>query len=142
MTYNWQAIVGGLVGGVLAGLVAAYATTQVLPATEPGYGVADMLWAAVVASVGGVLGVVAGWLVNARRARGLGGIAAITSLLGSVIGTYAWGRVVSRLDETGLFLVGSILMLGGGLIMLAAVCGLTAALLRVQSPSGEAPARP
>lgn len=141
MTYNWQAILGGLVGGVLAGLVAGYATTQVLPAASADYSVTDMLWAAVVAAVGGVLGVAAGWLVNARRARGLGGIAALTSLLGSVIGTYAWARVVGPLDETGLFVVGGILMLGGGLIMLAAVCGLTAALLRVQSPAEERPAR-
>ena len=55
MTYNWQAILGGLVGGVLAGIVAGYASTQVLPAAAVDYATSEMVWAAVVAALGGVL---------------------------------------------------------------------------------------
>lgn len=130
MRVNLSAILGGLVGGLVAAGICWVATTRVLPASEATYATTEMVLAALVAALGGVVGVLAGWLVHQRRAKGLGGIAAIVSLLGALGGTIGWGRIVGELDETGMFLVGAILMLGGGLIMLAAVCGLTVALLR------------
>lgn len=137
MRVNLSAILGGLVGGLVAAGICWFATTRVLPAAEPVYTTTDMVLAALVAALGGVVGVLVGWFVHQRRAKGLGGIAAIVSLLGALGGTIAWGRVVGPLDETGLFLVGAILLLGGGLIMLAAVCGLTVALLRPASRDEE-----
>ena len=137
MRVNLSAILGGLVGGLVTAGVCWYATTRVLPAAEASYSTTEMVLAAVVAAVGGVIGVLVGWLVHRRRAKGLGGIAAIVSLLGAIGGTVGWARIVGELDETGLFLVGAVLMLGGGLIMLAAVCGLTVALLRPASAHSE-----
>lgn len=141
MTYNWQAILGGLAGGVLAALVAAYATTQVLPEASGWYAVTDLVWAGIIVAAGGVLGVVLGWFVNTRHGTGLGGIAAITALLGALGGSGAWARASSDAYDMLPFLTGVILMLGGILILLAAVCGLSAALLRLQSvpadPSGR-----
>ncbi|WP_151526951.1 hypothetical protein [Serinicoccus kebangsaanensis] len=133
MRPNWQAILGGLAGGVLAGLVAVYATTQVLPGDAGELTTSQMVWSGIVAAVGGALGVVAGWFVNGRRARGLGGIAAITTLLATLAGTYAWVRTDSVPEGAWPFLVGTVLMLGAGLVLLAVVCGLAAALLRPQS---------
>lgn len=132
MSYNWHAILGGLLGGVLAALVAGYATSQMLPATTE-VALSDMVWAGVAAAVGGVLGVVAGWLVNRRRGNGLGGIAAIVSLLAALNGTFSWFREFGGLYDVLPLLTRTILLLGGGLILLTLVCGLTAALLRVQS---------
>lgn len=132
MSYNWHAILGGLLGGVLAALVAGYATSQMLPATTE-VALSDMVWAGVAAAVGGVLGVVAGWLVNRRRGNGLGGIAAIVSLLAALNGTFSWFREFGGLYDVLPLLTRTILLLGGGLILMTLVCGLTAALLRVQS---------
>lgn len=129
MRVNLSAILGGLLGGLLAAAVCWYATSRVLPAADLDYSPAEMALTALVGAGGGVLGVVVGWLVHRRRARGLGGIAAIVSLLGALGATVGWARIVSGLDETGLFLVGSVLLLGIALVLLAAVCGLTAALL-------------
>jgi hypothetical protein len=132
MSYNWHAILGGLLGGVLAALVAGYATSQMLPVTTE-VAISDMVWAGVAAAVGGVLGVVAGWLVNRRRGNGLGGIAAIVSLLAALNGTFSWFREFGGLYDVLPLLTRTILLLGGGLILMTLVCGLTAALLRVQS---------
>lgn len=132
MSYNWHAILGGLLGGVLAALVAGYATSQMLPGTTE-VAISDMVWAGVAAAVGGVLGVVAGWLVNRRRGNGLGGIAAIVSLLAALNGTFSWFREFGGLYDVLPLLTRTILLLGGGLILMTLVCGLTAALLRVQS---------
>ena len=142
MRFNWMAILGGLAGGVLAGLVAVYATTQVLPGDAGDPTTWSMVWCGVVAAVGGALGVAAGWFVNGRRARGLGGIAAITTLLGTLVGTYAWSRSDAVPERAWPFLVGVMLMLGAGLVVLAAVCGLTAALLRPQSLDDQMPPAP
>ncbi|MFK5582005.1 MULTISPECIES: hypothetical protein [unclassified Serinicoccus] len=136
MSYNWHAILGGLLGGVLAALVAGYATSQMLPATTE-VAISDMVWAGVAAAVGGVLGVVAGWLVNRRRGNGLGGIAAIVSLLAALNGTFSWFREFGGLYDVLPLLTRTILLLGGGLILMTLVCGLTAALLRVQSVPQE-----
>lgn len=130
MRLNLSAILGGLVGGLVAAAVCWYATTRVLPAAEASYSTTEMVLAVVLAVVGGVVGVLVGWLLHRRRAKGLGGIAAIVSLLGALGGTIGWARVVAERGETGFFLVGTVLMLGGGLILLVAVCGLTVALIR------------
>lgn len=141
MIVNWRAVVSGLLGGVLAGLVAGYAVTTVLDATSVDYATADMVRAGAVALGGGVLGTLLGWLVNGRRAAGLTGIAAIVSLVGAVWATAVWVRAVAPLDESGLFLVGAIILLGVALVALVAVCGLTVALLRPASvPSRTAEA--
>lgn len=133
------AILGGLVGGLLAALVAAFATTRILPDSDALYDAGNLAAAFALAALGGVVGVVVGWLVQRRRSWGLGGIAAIVSLLAAAGGTYGWGREAAAMDETGLFVVGGILMFGIGLIGMVAVCGLTAALLRHRS---VAPAPP
>lgn len=138
MRVNLSAILGGLVGGLLAAAICWYATSRVLPAADLDYSAAEMAITALVGAVGGVLGVVVGWLVHRRRARGLGGIAAIVSLLGALGATVGWAGVVGELDETGLFLVGSVLLLGIALVLLAAVDGLTVALLRPASRDEDA----
>lgn len=138
MRVNLSAVLGGLVGGLVAAAVCWFATTRVLPAAEPAYSTTEMVLAALTAAVGGVVGVLVGWVVHRRRAKGLGGIAAIVSLFGALGGTIAWARIAGPLDETGLFLVGAILMLGGGLILLAVFCGLTVALLRPASRRDDA----
>jgi hypothetical protein len=138
MRVNLSAILGGLLGGLLAAAVCWYATSRVLPAADLDYSPAEMTLAALVGAVGGVLGVVVGWLAHRRRARGLGGIAAIVSLLGALGATVGWAGVVGELDETGLFLVGSVLLLGIALVLLAAVDGLTVALLRPASRDEDA----
>lgn len=140
MTFNWHAILGGLTGGVLAALIAGYAVNNVLPAGLDAE-VSQRVWAGVVAAVGGVLGVVVGWLINRRRGQGLGGIAAIVAVFASVIGTMSWFREFGDLYDVMPLLIRTILLLGGGLIMMTLVCGLSAALLQVQSvPEEAAPA--
>lgn len=133
MRVNLSAILGGLVGGLVAAAVCWYAMTSVLPAATLAYTPTEMAMAALVGAVGGVVGVLAGWLIHQRRAKGLGGIAAIVSLLGAMGGTAGWASVVSDLDRAGMLVVGTILTLGIGLIILAAVDGLTVALLRPAS---------
>ena len=91
MKLNLSAIGGGLAGGVLAAIVAVLTTTRILPEDDPSYTVPVMLTAAGVLAAGGAAGVLVGWLVNQRRARGLGGIVAITTVLGAFAGTIAWG---------------------------------------------------
>lgn len=133
MRVNLSAILGGLVGGLVAAAVCWYAMTSVLPAATLAYTPTEMAWAALVGGLGGVLGVLVGWLVHLRRAKGLGGVAAIVSLLGALGGTIGWAGVVAELDRTGMLVVGTILVLGIGLVLLAAVTGLTVALLRPTS---------
>lgn len=133
MRVNLSAILGGLVGGLVTAAVCWYAMTRVLPAATLAYAPTEMALAALVGALGGVAGVLLGWLVHLRRARGLGGVAAIVSLLGALGGTAGWAGVVSELDRTGVLVVGAILILGIGLILLAAVDGLTVALLRPAS---------
>lgn len=137
MTYNWQAILAGLVGGVVSALVAAYATAAMLPESSGWYDVTDLVWAGVGVAVGGVLGMAAGWFVNGRRSTGLGGITALTSLIGASGGTLAWARSAVDTYEIVPFLAGVVLMMGGLLVLLTAVCGLGAALLRLQSVGDE-----
>lgn len=138
MRVNLSAILGGLVGGLLAAAVCWYATSRVLPAADVDYTVTDMALTALVGAAGGAVGVVVGWLVHRRRAKGLGGIAAIVSLLGALGGTAGWAGVVGELDRPGLLVVGSVLLLGIGLVLLAAVDGLVVALLRPASRDQDA----
>lgn len=133
MRVNLSAVLGGVVGGLVAAVVCWYATTSVLPAATLAYSPTEMALTALVGAVGGVLGVLVGWLVHLRRARGLGGVAAIVSLLGAVGGTVGWARVVAELDRVGMLVVGTVLILGIGLVLLVAVNGLTVALLRPAS---------
>ncbi|RIK17650.1 MAG: hypothetical protein DCC50_01020 [Acidobacteria bacterium] len=133
MVINWRAILSGLLGGVVAAWVAGYAVTTVLDAASGSYPTGDMVRTAAVALGGGVLGTLVGWLVNGRRGAGLSGIAAIVSLVGAAWATVAWVRAVAPTDETGLYLVGAIILLGVSLVALVAVCGLTVALLRPAS---------
>lgn len=141
MSDNWQAILAGLVGGVLSALVAAYATAAMLPESSGWYAVPDLVWAGVGVAIGGVLGVTAGWIVNRRRSTGLGGVAALTSFVGATGGTLAWARSAVDTYQTVPFLTGVVLMMGGLLVLLAAVCGLSAALLRLQSVGPASPDR-
>lgn len=133
MVINWRAILSGLLGGVVAAWVAGYAVTDVLDATSATYATGDMVRAGAVGLGGGVLGTLVGWLVNGRRGAGLSGIAAIVSLVGAAWATVAWTRAVAPTDESGLYLVGAIILLGVSLVALVAVCGLTVALLRPAS---------
>lgn len=133
MRVNLSAILGGLVGGLVAAAVCWYATTRVLPAETLAYTPTEMAFTALVGAIGGVVGVVVGWLVHLRKAKGLGGVAAIVSLLGALGGTVGWARVVAELDQAGMLIVGTILILGIGVVLLAAVNGLTVALLRPAS---------
>lgn len=133
MVINWRAILSGLLGGVMAAWVTGYAVTTVLDATSASYSTGDMVRTAAVALGGGVLGTLVGWLANGRRGAGLSGIAAIVSLVGAAWATVAWARAVAPADESGLFLVGAIILLGVSLVGLVAVCGLTVALLRPAS---------
>ncbi|MFX0538158.1 hypothetical protein ACQBAT_02960 [Ornithinimicrobium sp. Y1847] len=130
-------VLAGLVGGVIAWFVAGWATTSILPASDAEMQLSDMLLTFAFAAGGGLLGVMTGWLIQGRRAKGLGGITAIVSFLGAVGGTLAWARQANESDPTGLYLVGAILMLGVGLIGLVAVNGMLAALLRHQSIEEE-----
>lgn len=129
MKVNLAAIGGGLVGGLLAAIVAVLTTTRVLPEDDPDYTWPVMLMAAGIVAAGGAAGVLLGWLINQRRAHGVGGIAALTTVIGAFAGTIAWGMRMAPLDETGLFLVGAILLLGASTITLAVACGVTAAVL-------------
>lgn len=133
MRVTLSAILGGLVGGLVSAAVCWYAMTRVLPAATLSYTPSEMAWTALVAAVGGVVGVLVGWLVHLRKAKGLGGVAAIVSLLGAVGGTVGWARAVAGLEQTGMLVVGTILILGVGLVLLVAVDGLTVALLRPAS---------
>ncbi|AXH97274.1 hypothetical protein [Ornithinimicrobium avium] len=137
MVINWRAILSGLLGGAVAAWVAGYAVTTVLHAASGAYSTGDMVRAGAVALGGGVLGTLLGWLGNGRRASGLSGIAAIVSFVGAVWATVAWVRVVGPTDETGLYVVGAIILLGVALVALVAVCGLTVALLRPASAAAR-----
>lgn len=129
MRLNLSAILGGLIGGLLAAAACWYAVGRLLPATAaPDYTAGQIGVAAAVVAGAGVLGVLGGWLVHRRRWKGLGGIAAIVSLLGAIATTAGW--VGSVTAGAGTVLVGAVLTFGGSLVLLAAVCGLVAALLK------------
>lgn len=137
MRHNLSAIAGGLLGGGLAAVVAGYAAPRMLSPDELTYSLSSVLSTFGVAALGGAVGVLVGWLVHRRRGPGLGGITAIVAVLGALGGTWAWAREASSAEETGLFLVATILMAGGGLIGLTAVCGFVAALLQQLSRQEE-----
>lgn len=139
MSPNLRAVLGGLVGGLVAAVVCAWATTRILPAQEHLYTAVNLATTAAVALAGGVLGVVLGWLVDRRRGDVLGRIAAVVTVLGALAGTVWWARAVGAEDETGLFLVGAILLLGISVIGLALATGFTAALLAPASRTTGSP---
>lgn len=137
MIINWRAILSGLLGGVIAAFVTWYAAREILDPAGPDPSWGQIGRAAAVGFAGGVLGTVVGWIVNGRREAGLTGIAAIVSLVGAAAATVAWVTVAAPLDETGLYLIGTILLLGGALVGLALFCGLTVAILKPASHVSE-----
>lgn len=139
MGRNWRTVLAAGVGGVVCAVVTAWATTRVLPLQEHLYTVTNVAATAAVALGGGILGVVLGWLVNGRRARGMGAVAAVVSVAGAVAGTVWWARAAGAQDETGLYLVGAILLLGISLVALVAVCGITVAMLATTVREPDAP---
>lgn len=139
MRRSWRTVLAAVVGGIVSAVVTAYATTRVLPLQEHLYTVTNVAATAAVAFGGGIVGVVLGWLVNGRSARGMGAVAAVVSVAGSVVGTFWWARVAGAQDESGLFLVGAILLLGISLVGLVAVCGITVAMLAIASRETDEP---
>lgn len=134
---NWRAIAAGLVGGLLAAMVGSYALTTGLVGHPDSYTGPGILWATVCALLGGVGATVLGWGLNARREAGLGGIAAIVSLLGAFGSTAAWASSVAPVLGTWQLVVASVLMLGLSLLALVTVCGTTAAVLKPASLQRE-----
>lgn len=129
MRLNLSAILGRLIGGAFAGATCWYAVGHLLPSSASlDYTPRQLGAAASAVAVSGVLGVLVGWLVHRRRWKGLGGIAAIVSLLGAAATAASWVGSVSA--GAGTVLLGAVLAFGGSLILLAAVCGLVAALLK------------
>ncbi len=133
MHINWRAILAGLVGGLVAALVGGYVLTTGLDAPPDAYTTSGMLWAGVGTLVGGVAATAVGWVLNGRRDAGLGGIAALTAVLGAFGSTFAWASVIAPLAGLWQLLVGTVLMLGLTLIGLVAACGTTAAVLKPAS---------
>lgn len=129
MGRSWRTVLAAVVGAGVCAVATAYATTRVLPAQEHLYTATNLATTAAVALGGGVAGVLLAWLVNGRTARGMGPVAAVTSVAGAVAGTVWWARAAGSADETGLFLVGAILLLGISLVALVAACGITVAML-------------
>jgi hypothetical protein len=134
---NWRAIGSGVVGGIIAAAVGSYALMTGLGAHPDSYTTSGMVWAAVVALLGGAAATAAGWGLNGRREAGLGGIAAIVALLGAVGATAAWASVIASLVSTWQLVTATVLMLGVALVALAAVCGTTAAVLKPASSQRE-----
>lgn len=137
MHINWRAIVAGVVGGAIAAAVGGYALTTGLGGHPDTYTTSGMVWAAVVTLVGGVVSTAAGWGINGRREAGLGGIAAIVAFVGALGATVAWAAAVAPVAGTWLLVVGTVLMLGAALLVLVAVCGTTAAVLKPVSVPRE-----
>jgi hypothetical protein len=133
MRFNWSALLGGLVGGVVSAVVAGFVVGRYLPEVGSDHTLAGAGVAALVAALGGVLGVILGWLVHRRRSRGLGGIAAIVTVIGTGWGTWRWFSVSWGVTDTGRTVVEGILILGLGLLALATASGMTAALLQHRS---------
>lgn len=134
---NWRAIAAGLVGGLLAAMVGSYALTTGLVGHPDSYTSSGILWAAGAALAGGVAATALGWGLNARREAGLGGIAAIVSLMGAFGSTAAWASSVSTVLSVWQLVVASVLMLGLSLLALVTVCGTTAAVLKPASLQRE-----
>ena len=140
MRLNLSAILGGLVGGALAVAACWYAVGRVLPAGSLDYSAGELGVAAGVVAAAGVVGVLVGWLVHRRRPKGLGGIAAIVTLLGAAATAASWVGAASAGAVT--VLVGAVLAFGGSLVLLAAVCGLVVALLKAgYDARAQAPAQ-
>lgn len=133
MRFNWSAVLGGLVGGVVTAVVTGMVVQRYLPEVGSDHTLGDAGLAALAAAIGGVMGVVVGWLVHRRRGRGLGGIAAIVTVLGTGWGAWSWFTASWGVTGLGRTFVEGVLILGLGLIVLATACGLTAALLQHQS---------
>lgn len=133
MRFNWSAILGGLAGGVVTAVVTGMVVVRYLPEVGSDHTLADAGLAALAAALGGVLGVVVGWVVHRCRGHGLGGIAAIVTVLGTAWGTWSWFSASWGVTTVGRTLVEGILILGLGLLVLATACGVTAALLRPRS---------
>lgn len=133
MRFNWSAILGGLVGGVVAALVTRVVVVRYLPEVGSDHSLEEAGLTALLAALGAVLGVVVGWLVHRRRSRGLGGIAALVTILGTVWGTWRWFSISWGVTGVGRTLVEGILIFGLGLMVLATAGGTTAALLRHRS---------
>ncbi|GAA5166533.1 hypothetical protein [Ornithinimicrobium tianjinense] len=128
MSPNLSALVSGLLGGLVAGVFCAWATTQVLPVGTTGYSTRVVGLAVALAVLGAVIGVLVGWLVAGRRALSLGRIAAVVTVVGTSVGGTAWARRAIAEQADG-HLVGTILLVGGLVIVLALAAGFTAAML-------------
>lgn len=143
MRFNWSAILGGLVGGALTAVVTGQVVQRSLPEVGSGYPLRDVGVAALLAALGAVLGVVVGWFVHRRHGRGLGGIAALVTVLGTGWGIWRWFSVSWGVTgDTWWTLVEGILVLGLGLLVLATASGMTAALLQHRSLVDPATGRP
>lgn len=133
MRCNWSAILGGVVGGVVTAVPAGIAVSRYLPDVGTVHTLRGAALAAMVAALGGAVGVVVGWLVHRRRGRGLGGIAAIVTVLGTGWGAWRWFSASWGVTDIGRTVVEGILVLGLGLLVLATASGMTAALLQEHS---------
>lgn len=142
MRFNWSAILGGLVGGAVAAVVTGFVVRNFLPEAGSDHTLAETGIAALVAALAGVLGVVAGWLVHRRRSRGLGGIAAFVTVIGTGWGTWRWFSDGWGAASTWWTLVEGVLILGLGLLVLATASGTAAALLQHRSRVDPETGRP
>lgn len=133
MRFTWSALLGGLLGGIVTAVVVGIVVARYLPEVGSDHTLRGAGVAALAAALGGVVGVVVGWLVHRRRGRGLGGIAAIVTVLGTGWGTWRWFTASWGVTDLGRTVVEGILILGLGLLVLATASGMTAALLRQHS---------
>lgn len=128
MSPNLSALVAGLLGGLVTGASCAWATTQVLPVGSSGYSTRVVGLAVALAVLGAVVGVLVGWLVAHRRALSLGRIAAVVTVIGTSVGATAWARRAMA-EQTDGYVVPTILLVGGLVLVLALAAGFTAAML-------------
>ncbi|QFG67720.1 hypothetical protein [Ornithinimicrobium pratense] len=133
MRFNWSALLGGLVGGAVTAVVAGIVVARYLPEVGSDHTLGGAGVAALAAALSGAVGVIVGWLVHRRRGRGLGGIAAIVTVLGAGWGTWTWFTASWGVTGIGRTVVEGILILGLGMLVLATACGMTAALLQHRS---------
>lgn len=142
MRFNWSAILGGLVGGAVGAVVTGYVVRSFVPEVGSDHTLGETGLAALVAALGGVLGVVVGWFVHRRRGRGLGGIAAIVTVMGTGWGSWRWFSDSWGGADTWRTLVEGVLVLGLGMLVLATACGTAAALLQHRSRVDPETGRP
>lgn len=133
MRFNWSAMLGGLVGGVVTAVVAGMVVARYLPEVGSDHTLRGAGVAALAAALSGAVGVILGWLVHRRRGRGLGGIAAIVTVLGTGWGAWRWFTASWGVTDLGRTVVEGILILGLGMLVLATATGMTAALLQQHS---------